>query len=836
MILKEKQNTVEHGGNGPIKTVGYRIDQSAINHIATIMSSMYSRPEEAVVREYLSNAVDGHILNNVPISKIEVYLPTPEYPTFEIRDYGPGLNQEDLEKHLFGYGSSGQEKRESNAYIGAFGIGSKCAYAVTDSFFFISYHQGRRMVYRSYVTETGAYTSELLKNDPTSEASGILVQIPCTTQQCEVYAQAYIKLTDFMPELPVVKRGETALYKFVTDQKMPHCFDLATRRANWISSLWNGEIDVNGRPVQWSLHTRTTDDYGSNQLLVAGWIAYSINTSALGQAPTNESTLFTKTTAQNTCVWVLRCPIGLVPLAPTREELQYSQYTQRLLHGIQAAVYKDWVSKVQQRLDQLLQGGITVTKARQVHQVIHQFALIPNIPALPAQVLGRATCVLDTKCANLTLRWGALTEGYTYWIKHHRVYSARILSQWKRLQLFNDSTTWGASYTIVIAVNNSTPQQIKRYLMFLWNTKYPQETKLTLPLPSHLTSTWTAWLDVILTPGTAAEVTKAHPWLDGIPVIDAKTLCDEYLRRKPVTQQKVNGAPGVRKPAASLDASKYQDVNESPLNADTVQDATSRVYLRRCRNSWYWPETEGSKEIRGVSHYNPLTTTPQVFQVLATMLDEPTAIGPLIYRCESDTEIPTRLGKWTPYQTWLTSRLETKANTFGLSPELVQRLWDIVEHNTFESPWGAQYLRHVPVYRLQPWYNWMVANVTSKWGTAVLDWWDQQYGWKRKESWIMLSILQQADKCLTLPARSAWPVKSQWWAQGITEGRTEFPKTLTTQGRGSTILPPWEWDLRQCTSTQWESFCQLTYGLLESVWTHPCPTKPTLAAIKKETA
>ena len=112
MKLSENEVTVERVGQTVESMFGISENDSA--HILNILrSKLYSNKILAVIREYCSNAYDAHIevgKNDVPI---KVVLPSEYDSNFRVRDYGPGLSEDDIRNIYVMYGAS--TKRQSNA-------------------------------------------------------------------------------------------------------------------------------------------------------------------------------------------------------------------------------------------------------------------------------------------------------------------------------------------------------------------------------------------------------------------------------------------------------------------------------------------------------------------------------------------------------------------------------------------------------------------------------------------------------------------------------------------------------------------------------------------------
>ena len=83
-----------------------------------LTSKVYNDPIAAVIREWSTNAIDACIAANKSID-FEVHIPTATECYFSVRDYGTGLEADQLTTLFCTLGAS--TKRNSNAYNGTFG-------------------------------------------------------------------------------------------------------------------------------------------------------------------------------------------------------------------------------------------------------------------------------------------------------------------------------------------------------------------------------------------------------------------------------------------------------------------------------------------------------------------------------------------------------------------------------------------------------------------------------------------------------------------------------------------------------------------------------------------
>lgn len=136
------------------------------------MLNQYREPWSAVIREYVSNAVDA--VRTVQNPTVQVILPDFSDDTqLVIKDNGVGMSLDFIENNLNSYASS--SKRNDNDSIGAKGIGSKSAFSLTDKFTITSVKDGEKTV-AIHDRKVGHLTYESEK--PVNEPNGTIVTIP----------------------------------------------------------------------------------------------------------------------------------------------------------------------------------------------------------------------------------------------------------------------------------------------------------------------------------------------------------------------------------------------------------------------------------------------------------------------------------------------------------------------------------------------------------------------------------------------------------------------------------------------------------------------------------
>lgn len=161
---------------GDIKEFKTSIDPKNLEFITTLLSSnLYSDPEQSFIREIVSNAWDSHVEAGTTDIPVIVRFKKGDYKwSITIRDYGVGLSPERFLNIYCNIGSS--TKRESNEFIGGFGIGRFSALACSDSVYITSYYKGTAYYY-IMIKSGNSITTNLLLEKPTEEKDGVEVTI-----------------------------------------------------------------------------------------------------------------------------------------------------------------------------------------------------------------------------------------------------------------------------------------------------------------------------------------------------------------------------------------------------------------------------------------------------------------------------------------------------------------------------------------------------------------------------------------------------------------------------------------------------------------------------------
>ena len=151
----------------------FRIRNSA-KAFNILSSGLYANKVRAIIRELSCNAVDSHTAAGCVGTPFDVHLPNALEPYFSIRDYGTGLSHEQVTNIYTTYFES--TKTDSNAFIGALGLGSKSPFSYTDNFTVTAVKDGRKGIYTAFINEQGVPSIALMMEEATDEPAGVEVK------------------------------------------------------------------------------------------------------------------------------------------------------------------------------------------------------------------------------------------------------------------------------------------------------------------------------------------------------------------------------------------------------------------------------------------------------------------------------------------------------------------------------------------------------------------------------------------------------------------------------------------------------------------------------------
>lgn len=317
--------TITGGFEG--KKIPFTFDSGSTAHLMGVMSNLYRDITKAIVRELSTNAWDSHIAAGVS-RPIEVSLPNNLSPYLVIKDYGLGLDLEDIANVYSRYGAS--TKRDTDSQTGMLGLGSKAPLAYTSQFSVTSVKDGVRHLVLVGVDSMGAGEMTVISSSETDESNGVTISIPSkpsdfsnfksSADNIFQYWEAGTVVIDEVPNKGIESNSKIDAHSF--HKKYP-------------------DVNVYSRESGLSRYNN------NNHVIVMGKVAYSIS-SYIG---------YQLGTIRNLTIQV---PIGSIDFTPSREELRdngrtKSYVTNLLEHlhsGIEEGVQKEFdaalnVSKIE---------------------------------------------------------------------------------------------------------------------------------------------------------------------------------------------------------------------------------------------------------------------------------------------------------------------------------------------------------------------------------------------------------------------------------------------------------------------------------------------------------
>ena len=246
-------------GNKSAQTAKFSIDENNFQHITRLLSKgLYSNPIRTLMIEYVQNALDTHANIN-QTKKVEVTLPSINYPFYKVQDFGEGMSPEFVLNKLTKYGSS--TKSNTNSQVGGFGIGFKASTVYCDNFTMYVNYNGIKYIYDVTNCEgSGAIT--LLQQMGTTGCNGTIIEIPVnvddiTKFEDELQSGLYTKLHD---SVVVYKDGKEIAFEddrwsqYIVDDEVSYgCQEEWNYKNPPAIFLYSGNILITSLRTTWEL-------------------------------------------------------------------------------------------------------------------------------------------------------------------------------------------------------------------------------------------------------------------------------------------------------------------------------------------------------------------------------------------------------------------------------------------------------------------------------------------------------------------------------------------------------------------------------------------------------
>lgn len=171
-----------------------------------LRDGFYSYKIQTMVQEYMSNARDAHRSAKKENSPISVILPTPSNPSLIIKDFGTGMNIEQLT--LFAsYLESSKEDNDDD--IGGIGIGGKMGFCYTDSFMILSVQDGVKYTVLANKLEDKSGRMNIASTEKTDEPNGVQVIIPIKPKDFTEVYRAVERCALFWTTKPIIENEDS---------------------------------------------------------------------------------------------------------------------------------------------------------------------------------------------------------------------------------------------------------------------------------------------------------------------------------------------------------------------------------------------------------------------------------------------------------------------------------------------------------------------------------------------------------------------------------------------------------------------------------------------------
>ena len=236
-------------------------------------------------------------------------------PTFSVRDFGGGLSQEDVFGLYSKYGKS--TKRNSNNYIGAFGIGKFAPLSYGDNFTCVSYHGGVKKTYNVFVNDDDDTKIAMVgEAEPTNEPTGLSIEVAVSDSDVDEFKEIVQKF-----------------FEFFSNEEMPKFIGVEDDFISPREKILESDND-DWFFVKESDSSRYGYRHGSNRShVLMGRVKYPIDTDAI-----NLTNFVQDEKLRDICRnllqqdnFYLRVPLGAVKLHHSRESLEYNKSTQKTI-------------------------------------------------------------------------------------------------------------------------------------------------------------------------------------------------------------------------------------------------------------------------------------------------------------------------------------------------------------------------------------------------------------------------------------------------------------------------------------------------------------------------
>lgn len=266
-----------------------------------VINKLYQNKAGAVLRELFANAWDSHVAANNIDTPIEIHMPSWLDQNFGIRDFGTGIPHDDFEDIYCNVGES--TKEDSNEFIGAFGLGSKTPFTMTDTYIIENWHAGRKTTWLCFKSNGTPETSKV-GDEPSDEPPGL---------QCSFSFDSQNTVSEFETELPKQLMFFPVKPKITGD---------STSKVQW-KEIPKYDPSDNYFFMEATSYSR----YNVNHYIVMGNVSYPFKTGEVGL----DSNYELRPMFESGKSLVLLADLGDVDIPPSREQLELTDKTKAFI-------------------------------------------------------------------------------------------------------------------------------------------------------------------------------------------------------------------------------------------------------------------------------------------------------------------------------------------------------------------------------------------------------------------------------------------------------------------------------------------------------------------------
>lgn len=317
-LIPNKTDAVEVENNIDADSTGqFSVDENSLAKIMSVLTNLYTDPEGAVVREYLTNALDSQIEAqeadpNYVWRPIEVTTPSRFSKNYVVRDFGIGMSVDDIKDIYSKYGKS--TKETSNSVTGMLGLGSKCALTYTGQFTITGYKNGVRCRAIVSKNEENIPIFQIVDTRATDEPNGVEISVP--VRDANSFSTKTAEFLRWWKPGQVLVDGaspEPHGYTLVSDDKMEFTINKQTVKS---------KVEIYSPLEAGAYGYRNRRSY-----IVMGNVPYYVNPEYISDDLNAAG-----------CSFVAYVPMGSVSFPPNREELLYYPDTKRVITNISTAL------------------------------------------------------------------------------------------------------------------------------------------------------------------------------------------------------------------------------------------------------------------------------------------------------------------------------------------------------------------------------------------------------------------------------------------------------------------------------------------------------------------